>query len=66
MEEELSKSKGTINGTSNDDVYESDKPKRRIIPNAAFPFCEYGRKTNEGVYVEEYNEYYCNAFQVKL
>ena len=36
--------------------------RKRIIPNAAFPFCFYSSET-VGTYLDDYKEYYCNAFQ---
>ena len=41
-----------------------EKSKRKIVPNAAFPFCNYNGNDAEGVMLEEYNERYCNGFQV--
>ena len=68
--EDVSRSREDIIPTttedSNDGIYEPDQPKRKIIPNAAFPFCGYNGNFNEGVYVEEYDEHYCSGFQVKM
>ena len=35
-----------------------------IIPNAMFPFCAYNNDYSEGVLVKEYDERFCNSFQV--
>ena len=35
-----------------------------IIPNAMFPFCAYNNDYSEGVLVKEYEERFCNSFQV--
>ena len=34
-----------------------------IVPNAAFPFCVFNHKP-EGIHLTQYNETYCNQFQV--
>ena len=38
--------------------------KRKIIANAAFPFCYYNGNYSEGIMLDDYNERYCNKFQV--
>ena len=38
----------------------------KIVPNAMFPFCSYNNDYSEGVLVNEYDERYCNSFQVML
>ena len=35
----------------------------KIVPNAAFPFCKYGRREGDGILLPEYGERYCNDFQ---
>ena len=37
-----------------------------IIPNAMFPFCAYNNDYSEGVLVKEYDERFCNSFQVNI
>ena len=42
----------------------ANEEKVNIVPNAAFPFCVYKYKA-EGINLTQYNETYCNQFQVK-
>ena len=44
----------------------NDKEDKEIefIPNAMFPFCAYNNDYSKGVLVKEYDERFCNSFQV--
>ena len=35
----------------------------RIVPNAAFPFCKYGRREGDGVLLPDYGDRFCDDFQ---
>ena len=35
----------------------------RVVPNAAFPFCNYGRREGDGVQLPEYGDRFCDDFQ---
>ena len=43
---------------------DNDKTKGIKISNGAFPFCGFKDTWSNGVLETEYNEVYCNAFQV--
>ena len=54
------------NNESGDDIKNTEDARTiKMIPNAAFPFCGYNGNYSDGILVKEYNERYCNAFQVK-
>ena len=46
----------------------NDKEDKEIefIPNAMFPFCAYNNDYSKGVLVKEYDERFCNSFQVSI
>ena len=56
------KTKSSANRDQNENSTTGDK--RKIIANAAFPFCYYNGNYSEGIMLDEYNERYCNKFQV--
>ena len=45
-------------------VDREEKPKIKVVPDAAFPFCGFRDVWSVGALVPEYNEVYCNSFQV--
>ena len=47
----------------NSSIEEKGKEKTNIVSNAAFPFCSFNYKP-EGINLRQYNETYCNQFQV--
>ena len=56
------RTESSINRDQNESSTTGDK--RKIIANAAFPFCYYNGNYSEGIMLDEYNERYCNKFQV--
>ena len=56
------KTKSSVNQDQNEKSTTGDK--RKIIANAAFPFCYYNGNYSEGIMLDEYKERYCNKFQV--
>ena len=56
------KTKSSVNQDQNESSTTGDK--RKIIANAVFPFCYYNGNYSEGIMLDEYNERYCNKFQV--
>ena len=52
----------SVNRDQNENSTAGDK--RKIIANAAFPFCYYNGNYSEGIMLHEYKERYCNKFQV--
>ena len=47
----------------NDSVSDQEDERIKIIPNAAFPYCSFNFNA-EGIQLKEYNDTYCNQFQV--
>ena len=56
------RTESSINRDQNESSTTGDK--RKIIANAVFPFCYYNGNYSEGIMLDEYNERYCNKFQV--
>ena len=47
----------------NDSTSDEEDERIKIIPNAAFPYCSFNFNA-EGIQLKEYNDTYCNQFQV--
>ena len=60
----------TIEGKESTEKLENeddeDDKEVEIVPNAMFPFCAYNNDYSEGILVKEYDERFCNSFQVIL
>ena len=49
-----------------ENVEDEDDKEIEIVPNAMFPFCAYNNDYSEGILAKEYDERFCNSFQVIL